>query len=158
MKLEMAILAGPESKAWLLAFTKQVDRLEALASNGALTSGDAHTEDTADEAIEESYSFDDDAEVTTSKVKKAASSFDDEEETDATEEEIAPKKSATKAKSTAPKVKKEDVMKAAKEKAASIGGTKGRAAVLKILAKWDTETVTDLDPADYADVFAALKK
>lgn len=163
--LEIAVLAGAESKAWLVNFTKQVDRLEKIMGGKAVQTKGA-VQDDADEETETEVETDDDF-TPTPKTKKAATkkavkqaSFDEDEETEDVEEteddeteEIAPAKKAK-----AKKITVDDINDACKAYAKENGGGKdGRTAVLKILKKnFKTESISALDPADYPKVMKLL--
>ena len=51
MKLELAILAGPESKKFLADFTTQIDRLEKLQSAGQVSKKAAASDDEEEEEV-----------------------------------------------------------------------------------------------------------
>ncbi len=159
MKLEIGVMAGAESKAFLVDLTKQLDRMEKLV--GSLKSKAADTDETDDEEEND--------EIDTAALRKAATTTDDDEE----DEEPAPKKKAAAAtdddededseedftaakKTKQKKLTEKDVNDACKAYAKHIGGKKGRPAVLKILGKFGTESVTDLDEKHYAAVIKAL--
>lgn len=155
MQLEIK-LAGAESKVFLAGLRDQIDEL--LKKTTAPKSEPVETE------TEEEDDFAPPAKKTT--VKKAAAAFEEEDEEpapakkagkrasfDEEEEEEAPapaKKAA--------KVTLDDVNDACREKAKSIGGKDGRDAVKKLLMKkWKTESVSELNPKDYAAVIEAME-
>lgn len=149
MKLEIAMLVGPESKAFLAGLTKQIDRLEKL---GGVKAANVQAAEEVDE-IEETEDEEDFApKKTTKTATKRASSFDEDEATDEDTEDVAPVKTKKKTK----KLTIDDVNDACKTRAKA-GGKTGRADVLKILKKgWKTESVSDLEPEDYQDVIDAM--
>lgn len=162
MKLELAILAGAESKQFLVDFTKQIDRLEKLSGVGTTKAAPAKTKSTApvdDEDVDTTSDTEDDEDFGAkkpSKTKKAAAAFEDDEEPAAEETEAeetasddddgfmaeeAPKKAAK-----AKKLTIDDVNDACKARA----GRSNRAEVLGLLKKhFKTESVTKIDPKDY---------
>lgn len=127
MKLELAILAGAESKAFLATLTQQIDRLESLTSKIGAPG-------TAKEMQDE---WTDDADT-------------GERSEDESEDEAPPKKTATK---KPKKITLEQVNAACKAhaKAGSFQATK---TLLK--KKFKVDSVQDLDEDQYADVIAAL--
>ena len=169
--LELLIMAGAESKALLEAFTKQLDRMEALTAQKsapavidedkalvrkkpAATKAAQSFEDDEEEIIEEDedkaedVEFEDDMPV--SKPKTKAKSFDDDED-----EDPAPVKSK---KTKAPKITLDDVNDACQERALRTGGKKGREEVLSILKKqFKTTSVSGLKPEQYGPVIEALQ-
>lgn len=161
MKLEMAIIAGPESKQFLVDFTKQLDRLENLSSTmrPVVPVGAASAE--AEEETEESDDFA--AKPVAAKTKKAAAStsFEEAEPEETPEEEAEedftapPAKVAAKAK----KLTTDDVNDACKAKAKAAGGSKaGRDVVLAILKKsFNVQSVTELKAEQYAACVKAMK-
>lgn len=83
MRLDLGIMAGAESKAWLADLTKLVERMEkavGLAPKGSTAPVTAKADD------EDSEDADDDFVAKKTKGKKAAASFDDDED-DADESE-----------------------------------------------------------------------
>lgn len=160
MKLEMSMMAGPESKAFLVELTKQVDRLEkltALAKDPVIEKEDAPEANDSEEE-DDSEDFAPKAKKSAKKAKPAFDEEDDEEETveaddsdDAEDEEPAPKKKKVKA------ITLDDVNDAAIKLAQSIGGKAGRAKVLAILEKkFKTQSVTALKPDQYESAVKAL--
>lgn len=110
MKLELGIMAGAESKQWLMDITKIVDRLEALLvkTETRVQTGVAEDdEETAPQPVKAtkgkkavpapSFDDEDEEEETAKPAAKATSSFDDEDE----EEETAAPVKATKGKKAA---------------------------------------------------------
>lgn len=151
MKLEVSMLVGPESKAWLVSMEGLLARMEKLAG---VTGSKAAKATEAEETEEEEEDFG------TKKPKaKKAKGFDEEEEEEEEaeeeeeEEEEAPKKKAKK------KIDLDDVNDACKKKCIEEGGGKeGRAVVLKILKKnFKTESVTDLKPEQYAKAIELME-
>lgn len=153
-KLELVVMAGSESKAFLASLTEQLDRLEKL--HGVMTGKKVATSITED--AEETTETDEEEEliapVNKTATKKAAASFDDEEVHSDDDEEEAPVAKKTKAK----KVTLDDVNDACKARAASVGGKEGRSEVLTILKKkFKTTSVSELKPEQYAAVIAAME-
>ncbi len=166
MKLELGIMAGAESKAWLADLTTQIDRLEKLAG-GLAPKGKAKAapeSESDDEDENDDEEEDEDFGSKKTKGKKAASSFDDdeeseeeeeeeEEEEDEDEEEEEDEKPAKKAK----KLTIDDVNDACKARAKG-AGKKGRDEVLSILKKkFKVASVTELKPEQYAKAIAAME-
>ena len=156
MKLEIGVMAGAESKAFLADLTKVIDRMEKVArvlrSDAEHEAAEESSDDAPDADEEESF---EEKPAAKGKGKKAAS-FDDEpeaeeeEESEAEEEEEAPKA----AKGKAPKLTVDDVNDACMARA----GRTNRADVLAILKKtFKVKSVTELEPSDYAAVIAAMK-
>lgn len=170
MKLEMAILAGAESKQWLASFTKQLDRLEVLA--GRLGGHAAEGEQTSDTDVEADTApktrrgrpakqaapetFDgEDADA----VEGIETDFEGSSETDDDEdftEVKTTKKTAAAVKP--PKYTLDDVNDACKAKARAAGGGKpGRDKVLSILKKnFNTLSVSELKPEQYGKAIGLL--
>lgn len=187
MKLDMAILAGPESKQFLVELTRQIDRLERITNhfNGAKNPVEA------EETPEVDDDEDDDEEevvpapkaVKKSKAPPAPKSFDeddaDEEETveaaesedDEDEEAAAPAVSdddddedegftepAPKAKKGAKAAKKLTMDDVNDACKERARGEGGRDAVLKILQKkFKTKTVRSLKPEQFQSCIEAMK-
>lgn len=175
MKLEIAMMAGAETKQFLANLTQQIDRLEALQAK--IVSGNTPQADFGDSVldatvyasrplkktnmIEDSFLSDDQPEETNleddsfeapkkqtraKKTKPAETSFEDEE--DALFEEPAPKSNKTKALTV------KDVMDACKARATA----SNRAEVLGILKrKFKVASINDLKPDQYGDVIKALQ-
>lgn len=159
-KLELLLLAGAETKEFLADLTAQVDRLEELVKGGALdkknTATVAPEEDDEEEATPVKKSAKKskvvEKEEEDEEEDEEAEEEEDEESGDEEEEDEAPKKGKTK------KVTVDDVNDACKARAAATGGKEGRKEVLAILKKkFKTETVSDLDPAQYAACIAAME-
>lgn len=147
-KLEVSLLVGEESKRWLSNIEALITKLEKLTGS-AVKAAALDTED------DEASDVDDDEDFASkAKTKKTATvkakSFEDDEETE--DEEPAPRKRAK-------KLTVDDVNDACKEYAREMGGGKdGKLEVLKILKKkFKTDTVTELEPDQYAAVIAAMQ-
>ncbi len=160
MKMEIGIMAGAESKAFLVDFKKQLDRLEALTGrlSGGKAAAAAATEEEEEEQ-EEEESEEDFGAKTKAAAKKTAKSFDDDdagEEESEEEEESFTKAPAAKAKK-AKAYTLDDANDACKARAAVTGGKKGRAEVLALLNKhFKTESVSELKPEQYAKVITVM--
>jgi hypothetical protein len=213
VKLDLGILVGADSKAWLQQVTKQLDRMEELlaqlkgvgvASTTPKTTAKTkkakepeEIEETESEETEEDeddfapkakkkkaqaqVDFDEDEEKEadeeeeTDEVEAAAESEEDdeggevetgeagetaevgdeaEEETESFDEPEEPKKRGRPKKKT-----KDDVNQACMAYAKAKGGGKvGRDKVLAILKKkFETDRISDIDPAKYEDVIKAFK-
>ncbi len=137
MKLEVALLAGPETKAVLAELKELLDRLESV-SRGVVTITQPATETAAlKAAVDEFDSETEDAEVET------ASDDDFMSE---------PEPKPTKAK----KITVAEVNEACKARAKA-GGKNGRAEVLKILKKnFKTESISALKENQYAKALEVL--
>lgn len=157
MRLEVALLAGEETKQFLANLTRQVDRLEALG--GGKLKGKPKTEDDEDEETTETED-EEDEDFAAKKSKKKAKTDEDEEteeSEDADEEETAdadededeaPAKKKGKAKLTI-----DDVNDACKAYAKATS----RADALKVLKKkFKTDSIADLKPEQYADCIKAM--
>lgn len=173
MKLELSILAGAESKAFLADLSKIVERMEnAVGYDNARKSQPTkeveEEEEPAPKAAKskKASSFDEDEEQTVSaresdlrleedeedfkpkaaQKKKVASSFDE------SEEDEAPKHKQDK-KTKSKKVTIDDVNDAAMARA----GRTNRAEVLAILKKnFKVKSITDLDESNYAECISLL--
>lgn len=169
VKLELGIMAGAESKAWLADLTKVVERMERAAgiigatkSAATRTAASMEADDTSSDDAPDTESDDDDFAAKPRTKSKKASSFEDDDDAPATESEdddadfTAPSAKTAKP----PKAKKwtvDDVNDACKKKASSIGGKEGRAKVLSILKKnFKTESVSELKPEQYAACIQAM--
>lgn len=173
MKLEIAILAGAESKQFLVDLAKITERLEKALAGGKAPQTTAALELDSDDSESEDF-----APASTTKKSKAQKtrSFEDEE----IEEELVPAKKTKSAAAaslpeededdnedfTTPKPKKktekkltvDDVNDACKVRAQSIGGKEGRKQVLLILKKkFKTESVSELKPEQYAEAISAMQ-
>lgn len=178
MKLEMEckILAGAESKAWLAEFAKHVDRLEKMAGNFQASKASPATE--AEETTEESEETEEEDFTSAPKKagrpkgpkNKAKASFDEDDDTEeetetateeeaeeeSEEEEADPIDMAEMKKGKAKKITVDMVNDACKKLAASKGKA-GRAHVLALLKKhFKTESVSEIDEADYAKALKVL--
>lgn len=183
MKLELAILAGDESKKFLANLTKVVERMEAaVVKYNPKASVTATTTDEEEETADASGTEEFTSSRTTRASKRASQSFGDEytEEGDAEanaeiEEELTPtrktkgKKAASfddetstdvEEQAPAPKAKKapkltiKDVNAACLERA----GQTSRKEVLTLLQKkFGVKSVTELDPETYATVIKTMK-
>ncbi len=166
MKLELAVLAGAESKEFLVKLTKQIDRLEALCGKlGNLAMGENDDGDTEVEA-------DEDEDFGKKPSKKKAKGFDEDEETeveseDAEEESDEESEADEEVEEDEAPVKKgkgkkltiDDCNDAAKALALSVGGKPGRAKVLALMKKhFKTESVSELKPEQYAKFIALMKE
>ncbi len=155
MSLEIKILAGAESKQFLVDFTKQLDRLERMTAGNktAVVDETEEEEETAPKKkakapVDETEEEEDEDFGPKKKAAKKSTSFDEEEE----EEETAPKKKKAK------KLTIDDVNDACKARAAATGGKKGRAEVLAILKKkFKTETVSEIDEDRWAECIEAME-
>ena len=171
MKLELCILAGAQTKEFLSELAGLVERLEkavrpetepapSIKVLGADEDDDfapAPAKKAKAAKAKPAESFDDEEDAPAEMTEEAsdvpptkkAASFDDFE--DETEEAPAPAK-----KTKAPKEKAftmDDVNDACMERA----GRTNRSEVLGILKKFKVKSVTELQPAQYADVIKALK-
>ncbi len=162
MQLELKVLAGAESKAFLAGLAEQIDRLEKLTGGKGLKASSDDAPAPAADAAADDEDFapkkstkkkgaafdedDDDAPAPKAAAKKGAS-FDEEEDD-------APAPKAKKA----PKVTLDDVNDACMEKMKALGGNKkAREQVVAILKKkFKVETVTELKPENYADAVEAM--
>lgn len=152
MKLEIGVIAGAESKQFLVDLTKQIDRLEKLSggkslNEKALASAQADDEDEAD--APEAADAEDEDDGFQAKPAKKKTALDEEEEDEAPAP--APKKKAK-------KITLDDVNDACKARAKA-GGKKGRAEVLAILKKkFKTETISDISDDKYQAVIDAMEE
>lgn len=166
--LEIKVLAGAESKAFLVDFTKQIDRLERLTGGKGLKAVAADAEDTSDDdAPAETETDDDDfapkvAKATKAAAKATAASFDDDDapaatETDDDDDADFKAPPAKTAKAAKPKKLTVDDVNDACMARAKAGGKKGREEVLAILKKkFKTQSVSDLSEDQYAACVAAM--
>lgn len=168
MKMEIAVLAGAESKQFLVDLTKQIDRLEALTGTKGLS---ASVKKSAPVPGDENMPDADEDFAPKAKKTTAATKFDDDEDAAPVAKKTAapvededsdgdfmapPVKTAAKAK--AKKLTVDDVNDACKAKAVSIGGAEGRKEVLGILKKkFKTQSVSELQPEQYAEAIAAME-
>lgn len=161
VKLEVAMIVGPESKKWLMDMEGLLARMEKLA--GAKTAAKAAPAEEIEEeeetpAVETVADEDDDfAKPVRKAAKKTASSFDDDDTEEEEEKEEKPVKKAAKA----PKVTLDDVNDACREKCVALGGGKKAreqvVAILKKKFKAEGGTVTELKPEQYAAVVEAMR-
>lgn len=147
--LEIKILAGAESKAFLVDLTKQIDRLQGLMGSGKF-GGAAEPDSTPDEeGAEEESDF---SSKPAAKSKKGASFEDETDLPEEKEEEEEPKP-----KKKAKKTTIDDVNDACREKARSLGKA-GVAEVRKLLKKkFGTESISEIDDDQYDAVLKAMK-
>ncbi len=173
MQMEIKVLAGAESKAFLAGLTQQIDRLERLTGGkGLKADNDDAPADTAGARPLAALEEGEEDFAPKKAAKKKAAAFDEEEE----EEEIAPAAKAAAKKTAAsfdeeeeeapapkakkaPKVTIDDVNDACMEKMRALGGNKkAREQVVAILKKkFKVETVTELKPEQYADAVEAMQ-
>lgn len=178
MKLELAILAGDESKKFLAQLGKEVDRLEKIvkgigenfikainedededdefvapakkSKKAAAAAFDEEDEDSEDEDVDTGSTSDDDEDDEQETTKVLDPDDDDEDEE---EKAVAPPAKRGRPK----KITIDTVNDACKAKAASIGGKEGRNLVLGILKKkFKTESVTGLKPEQYSACIEAM--
>ncbi len=160
--LEIKVLAGAESKAFLVDLTKVVDRMERAAGilAGKTEVAEVETDDdvpAADEGDDDDFAVKPVKAAVKGAAKKTAAAFEkDDTPAEAEAEEESDDFTATPAKAAKTKparVKKitlDDVNDACKARAKA-GGKKGRAEVLAILKKnFKTESVSDLDEDQYS--------
>lgn len=152
-KLELALLVGEETKTFLANLTKQIDRLEKLGEKTVpeeIAQAEAAVDEDEEDLVpkksakkapaKKPVSFDDD--------EPAEPEADVEEDDDSYAAKFKPKK--------AKKVTLDDVNDACKALALHIGKT-GRQHVLGILKKkFKTETVSGLEPEQYAACVEAM--
>jgi hypothetical protein len=167
-KLEIAMLVGAESKAFLANLTEQIDRLEKLSGKklkvtkaGAVDDEDEDEDEDADEeekpkkkkggklaASDDEDSDDEDSDDDDDSDEDDES--DSDEDADEDEEETT-KKSA---KGKKGKVTLDDIKDACRAYMAETN----RATVEKLLKKkFGTKTVKEIDPDDYPEVMKALE-
>ena len=160
-KLEVALLVGAESKAFLASLTQQLDRMEKLTTGKKAAASIDDEDDAPTETVDDDEDFAPPKKA--AKGKKAAPAFDDDEETTAAaveaaedddEDFTAPPKKAAKPK----KITIDQVNDACKARAMETGGKEGRAEVLAILKKkFKTTSVAELKPEQYPAVIAAME-
>lgn len=179
-QLELKIMAGAESKAWLADLTKIVERMEKAMNGKVVTLPTPPVSDDEDEDFEpkpaaratklKTHAFDEDEDTGTTEEdedddvsfgtikepakktsKKVTASFDDEDEG---EEDEMPAPKAAKSKTTKPKKTTLDDVNDACIARATRGN---RAEVLGILKKkFKVKSVTDLEPEHYEAVVKAM--
>lgn len=169
-KLEIELLAGPETKAALCKLEALVERLEAAA---CMNLPKAEFEDEKEEAEAEDQDDEDFTAAAPAKKKgkkEKAKSFDDDEETEEVvaeeeweaEEDVPSslkKTGETKVKTKAKKITLDDCNDAAKALASSIGGKPGREKVLALMKKhFGTQSVSELDDDQYEEFCSVMKK
>lgn len=180
LEMEMKVLAGAESKAWLLEFTKAVDRLEKLAGSFQASKGNPAKDEDDTETVEADTDSDDE-DFTSAPAKKAGrpkgsknkpKSFDEddeseeeseEEETESEESEESEDEEESDAIDVAEMKKGKgkkitvDMLNDAAKKLAASKGKAGRAHVLSLLKKhFKTESVSEIDEADYPKALKVL--
>lgn len=149
MKLELSMLAGAETKQFLVDLTKQIDRLEALA-NAALSS---ERESGSTEPEERDTNEDFEPKKSKAKPVPAPDLSSDGDDDDGEPDFKAPPAKKEKVK----KVTVDDVNDACKARAMVKGGKLGRSEVLTILKKkFKTESVSELKPEQYAECIGAM--
>ncbi len=160
MKLELAILAGAESKAFLADLAKLVERMEKVVGGAPVKV--ANTSATVTTAAEVTDEDDDDfaapAKKSTTK-KAAAAAFDDDDDADTKEvkavvveddDDTADFTTPPKKEKKAKKLTVDDCNDAAKARAGKTGGKEGRKQVLALMKKhFKTESVSELKPEQY---------
>ncbi len=166
MKLELAILAGDESKKFLVDLTKQIDRLEKLSGKKAKASEETEEEEEVETEEETEVEDDDDDFSEKAPAKKGKTEdFDDEEveESADEEEEEAPEEKPKRGRKPK-KLTSDDVNAACKDNVHAqiergTGSKEARSNVVALLKKkFKVSSVSDLEEDQYADVIKALKK
>lgn len=147
MKLELALLAGAESKQFLVDFTKQIDRLEKLAGKGTVTMT-ARSATAAPVETEYTDTDDDFDNAAKPEVETAATDDDDDDDFGTTPVKAAPKAKAK-------KVTIDDVNNACKARAK--GGR--REEVLKLLKKnFKTESIAQIPEKSWARAIELMEE
>lgn len=147
MKLEVAMLVGPESKQFLLGLTEQIDRLEKLASGAVIVAGATK----AQVAQAPAQTEDDDFSAKPKPQAAKGSSFDDETPAQEDMDFMAPPAAK---KEKAKKVTVEDVNDACKAKATATN----RKTVLALLKdQFGVDTISALTAEQYPKVIQAMK-
>lgn len=151
MKLELSMLAGAESKQFLVDLTKQIDRLEKLANEYGVPTAATKPDET------EERDADEDFEPKKSKVKTMpepdlpGDGDDDDGEPDF--------KAPTVKKEKVKKVTVDDCNDAAKTRAMIKGGKLGRTEVLSLMKKhFKTESVSELKPEQYEKFIQVMQE
>lgn len=149
MKMEIALLAGAESKKFLLDLTKLVERMEKAASGKkAAAKPEAEEEEESIDGVSEEVEEALDEDVPSEDLE----SFDDVETADEDEVEEAPPKKAKKTEAKAVHAAALAKMGVLNKKKA---GT-GKAAILAVLKKFKASKVDDIKESDRAKVIAAI--
>lgn len=176
MKLEMAILAGDESKKFLVGLTNQLDRLETLVGRLENTKKKANAAEEEDETEEvdadvDADEDDEDEEIVPKKAAKKKKveledDEDDEDEEPAEEEdtdeddddEDEPAPVAAKKSKKTKAVDAADCSDAAKALLRAMGGQKKhRDAIKKLMKKkFKVESTSELEPEQYAAFVAFM--
>lgn len=153
MKLELAILAGAESKAFLVDFKKQLDRMEKLTKK----MGSTESEETEEEENEEEETELEASEESEETEESEESDEESEEETEESEEEEKPAKKAT-GKITTEQLN--DACKARLQKLIKVKkmtSKKAFAEVKALLQKhFDTDSVAQIEKEDRAKALKLL--
>jgi hypothetical protein len=159
-KLELALLVGEESKAFLSELTKQLDRMEKLGDK---------TQPVVDEEADEAEETEEEAEADFTakpakkpRAKKAPKPDEDDEEeveeADEAEETEEDDEPVPAKKAKAKKLTIDDCNDAAKALAASLG-KKGVERVKALMEKhFQTQTLSELEESDYESFIALMKK
>lgn len=156
MKLDLGIMAGPESKKFLVDLTKLIDRMEAAATKlkGKKTTAKAAREETEEEENEEEEAEETESEEAEESEEEEAAEEESEEEE--TEEEEKPAK--------AKKLSADSVNDAAKAlhshyvKKKKLDSKKAFAKVKALLSEeFGVESVSKLGKADWAQAVKVLK-
>lgn len=174
VKLEVAMLVGAESKAFLQDLTEQLDRMEKLAAQikGAPVKAAAPVE-TEDEEVDETPApkakrgrpakvkaavVDDDDDFEEEDEENEEEEVDDEEADDEETEDEEEAPAPVKAKAKAKKITIDDVNDACKAFARENGGGKaGRDAALKILKKhFKVTSLSEIAPENYAKIIQLM--
>jgi len=141
MKLEIALLTGPETKQFLSDLTKQIDRLEALKN----VDSDPTNDQKHAEAFEEEVPQKAAKKAKKEKVIEETFDLDDESEKEEPAEELEDKEE---------EISLNDILEGFKEYAKA----KGRDKAVAILTKLKVKSVKDIPPEKFKKVLEALKK
>lgn len=157
MKLELGIMAGPESKAFLVDLTKLVERMEKAAGRApkqstAPTSSDDDADDAPDAADDADEDF---APKASKKAGKKAASFEDDADDAPAEEEEEEDFGASK-KSKPKKITADQVNDACKAYAKANGANGVKLTKALLLKKFGTQSITDIDATKWPLVLKAL--
>lgn len=136
MKLEVALLAGAETKQFLADLTKQIDRLEALSGKGPQHDAD-HTE-----VVEAKET------VATAPAKKAKAKAPPVEEEASFDVDVEAEDEEDDTK----EITLEEVLKGF----ASYAKENGRDAAIKVLQKFKVKSAKDIKSSEYAKVLGVL--